>query len=185
VPVSVIDPTAALVVVDLQEGLREVPTVHPLPGVVANSAALAERFRARGLPVVLVTAAGRAPGRTDLARAGGGALPDGFAELMPELGSAPGDVQVVKHRWGAFLGTDLDEVLRGRGVTQVVVTGVATSAGVESTARSAYDLGYDVVLVTDAMSDRDPDAHEGSVRRVFPKLGETGTTAEVLALLAP
>ena len=70
-----------------------------------------------------------------------------------------------------------------RGVTQVVLTGVATSAGVESTARSAYDLGYNVTLVVDAMTDRDADAHRHSVEKIFPRLGETATTDDVLKLL--
>ena len=63
------------------------------------------------------------------------------------------------------------------------MTGIATSAGVESTARSAYDLGYNVVLVTDAMTDRDAEVHRLSVEKVFPRLGKTDTTARVLQLL--
>jgi len=55
---------------------------------------------------------------------------------------------------------------------------------VESTARSAYDLGYNVVLVTDAITDRDADAHRHSVEKIFPRLGETDTTAKVLQLLS-
>ena len=82
---------------------------------------------------------------------------------------------MTKQRWGAFLGTDLDDYLRRRGVTQIVLTGVATSIGVESTARSAYDLGYNVTLVVDAMTDRDADAHRHSVEKIFPRLGETAT----------
>jgi nicotinamidase-related amidase len=84
---------------------------------------------------------------------------------------------------GAFIGTSLDETLRLRGVTQVFLTGVATSLGVESTARSAYDYGYNVVLVVDAMTDRDADAHRHSVEKIFPRLSETATTDDVLKLL--
>ena len=73
--------------------------------------------------------------------------------------------------------------LRQRGVTQVVLTGVATVRGVESTARSAYDLGYNVTLVVDAMTDRDADAHHHSVEKIFPRLGETATTDDVLKRL--
>lgn len=73
--------------------------------------------------------------------------------------------------------------MRQRGVTQVVLAGISTSAGVESTARSAYDLGYNVVLVEDAMTDRDAEVHRLSVERIFPHLGETDTTARVLELL--
>jgi nicotinamidase-related amidase len=84
---------------------------------------------------------------------------------------------------GAFIGTSLDDYLRQCGVTQVFVTGVATSAGVEATARSAYDYGYNVVLVTDAMTDRDADAHRHSIEKIFPRLGETDTTENVLRRL--
>jgi nicotinamidase-related amidase len=77
----------------------------------------------------------------------------------------------------------LDELLRLHGVTQIVLTGVATSIGVESTARSAYDLGYNVTLVVDAMTDRDADAHRHSVEQIFPRLGETAKTDDVLNLL--
>lgn len=68
-------------------------------------------------------------------------------------------------------------------MTQVVLAGIATSIGVESTARAAHEHGYNVVLVTDAMTDRDPDAHEHSIGKIFPRLGETATTSEVLTML--
>ena len=90
---------------------------------------------------------------------------------------------VTKRNWGAFHGTDLDVQLRRRGVTQVVLTGIATSAGVESTARAAHEHGYHVTLVTDAMADRSQEVHAHSVDRIFPRLGETGSTDDVLALL--
>ena len=110
-------------------------------------------------------------------------FPADWTELVPELDRQPTDYLVTKQRVGAFIGTSLDENLRQRGVTQVFLTGVATSAGVESTARSAYDLGYNVVLVVDAMTDRDADAHRHSIERIFPRLGETTETAAVLKLL--
>jgi nicotinamidase-related amidase len=90
---------------------------------------------------------------------------------------------VSKQRVGAFIGTSLHDYLRRRSVTQVFLSGVATSVGVEATARSAYDYGYDVVLVVDAMTDRDADAHRQSVEKVFPRIGETDTTENVLKLL--
>jgi nicotinamidase-related amidase len=62
----------------------------------------------------------------------------------------------------------------------VVLSGVATSVGVESTARAAHELGYNVVLATDAMTDLTPEAHRNSVQHIFPRLGETATTAEIL-----
>jgi nicotinamidase-related amidase len=184
-PLTTLEPTAALVVIDLQKGIVSRPTAHPIEPVVAGTAALARAFRARGLPVALVNATGRAPGRTDAQR-DAPPRPEpaaGWADLVDELAVADDDILVSKQRWGAFVGTPLHDELSRRGVTQVVITGVATSIGVESTARSAYDLGYHVVLVTDAMTDLSADAHDTSVGVVFPRLGETTTTAQVLAAL--
>jgi nicotinamidase-related amidase len=177
-----LDAAAALIVVDLQKGIAGLPTVHPAGEIIRRAAQLARAFREHGLPVVLVNASGRAPGRTD-AGFPKFSFPADWTELVPELEQHPTDHTVTKQRWGAFLGTTLDDYLRQHGVTQVVLTGIATSAGVESTARSAYDLGYNVTLVVDAMTDRDADAHHHSVEKIFPRLGETAKTDDVLKLL--
>ena len=184
--VSTLDPRTALVVIDLQKGLASRPMVHPMSVIVGNSARLAATFRAHGLPVVLVNATGTAPGRTQTPGRGSGQFPPDFAELMPELDAQPSDILVTKQRWGAFTGTSLHDTLQELGVTQVVVTGVATQFGVESTARSAHELGYHVVLAVDAMTSGEggADAHDHTVERIFPRLGETGTTDEVLEVLA-
>ena len=182
-PLAKLDATAALVVIDLQKGIIGLPTVHPAGEIVSRAAQLARAFRSRGLPVVLVHVTASAPGRTD-AGIPNVPRPADWTELAPELEQHPDDHIITKQRWGAFLGTDLDEYLRRRGVTQVFLAGISTSVGVESTARSAYDLGYNVVLVTDAMTDRDADAHHHSVEKIFPRLGETDTTAKVLQLLS-
>jgi len=143
---------------------------------------LAEAFRRHHLPVVLVNATGGSPGRTEHARNFGKFPPD-FADFLPELNQHPEDHIVTKRTWGAFTNTRLDERLKKLGVTQVVVVGVATSIGVESTARHAYENGFHVSLAVDAMTDMNPDAHTNSVSRIFPRLGETGTTAEIINLL--
>lgn len=181
-PITKLDSSAALILIDLQKGVVGLPTVHPVSEIIGRTARLARAFRARGLPVVLVNVTGAAPGRTD-AEPRKLSFPADWTELVPELARHPDDHIVTKQRWGAFLGTGLDDYLRQRGVTQVLLTGVATSIGVESTARSAYDLGYNVVLVVDAMTDRDADAHRHSVEKIFPRLGETGTTESALNLL--
>jgi len=102
---------------------------------------------------------------------------------VPELEAQAGDILLTKQRWGAFVGTKLDEELKARGVTQVVLAGISTSVGVESTARSLYDAGYNVVLALDAMTDRDPEAHRLTVEKIFPRLGETETTENLLGRL--
>ena len=110
-------------------------------------------------------------------------LPAGFTDFLPELDQQPGDIVVTKRTWGAFAHTDLEAQLRARGVTQVVLTGVATGTGVESTARQAYEQGFHLTLATDAMTDPRPEAHEYSLTHVFPRLGETGSTDDVIRLL--
>lgn len=179
---TALDPNTALVV-DLQKGIVGLPCAHPVAGVVARSRALADAFRARGLPVVLVNVTGAAPGRTEQPPRRLDGLPADFAELVPELGRQPDDIAVTKRSWGAFATTDLDARLKALGVTQIVVTGVATATGVEATARQAYELGYNVTLATDAMTDMRAEAHDHSIRNIFPRLGETGTAAGIIALL--
>jgi nicotinamidase-related amidase len=180
--ITAIDPHAALVVIDLQQGIVANPAAHPVPDIVARAAALAAAFRGKSLPVVLVNVAGGAPGRTEQGYRLD-ALPPGWTDLVPELGRQPQDIAITKHTWGAFTGTGLEAKLRDFGVTQIVLAGIATSIGVESTARQAHELGFNVALATDAMTDRSPDAHRNSVERIFPRLGETGTAQEIIALL--
>jgi nicotinamidase-related amidase len=181
-PVTTLDPKTALIVIDLQKGILSYPTVHPIGEVVKHAAALAEAFRRNHLPVVLVTATGGAPGRTEHSRNLSN-LPSDFADLLPEIDRHPQDHTVTKKTWGAFTNTGLDEHLRKLGVTQVVIVGIATSIGVESTARHAYENGFHVTLAVDAMTDMNPDAHTNTISRIFPRLGETGTTREIVDLL--
>ncbi|GEK03199.1 hydrolase [Streptomyces sp. NPDC003388] len=188
--VTALDPRTAFVAIDLQNGIVAMPTgPHAAADVVSRAAGLAAAFRDRGLPVVLVRVsfspdgADAVPGRTER-QARGLAFPEGWDVVVDELSGHPGDIHVTKHNWSAFHGTDLDVQLRRRGITQIVLAGIATSIGVESTARDAYAHGYHVTLATDAMTDGDPAAHAGSVERIFPRLGESGTTAEILELLA-
>ncbi|MEU8503203.1 isochorismatase family protein [Streptomyces brevispora] len=179
---TTLDPKTALVVVDLQKGITALPTVHPIADVIAHATTLADAFRAKDLPVVLVRVTGGAPGRTEAPARSGQPAAD-WADIVPELGPREGDIVVTKQQWGAFYGTDLDLQLRRRGVTQVVVVGVATSIGVESTARSAYEYGYHVTIATDAVTDMSAEAHDNSVERIFPRLGETDTTDAIIKLL--
>ncbi|MCQ9163318.1 MULTISPECIES: cysteine hydrolase family protein [unclassified Arthrobacter] len=184
--VTTLDPRTALIVVDLQNSVAALPTAHPMDPVVQNAADLAAGFRSRGLPVVLVRVDGRAPGRNEQPpRAATGTHSDNATELVAGLNHQPGDHVVVKRTWGSFTNTGLAEHLAGLGVTQVVVAGVATSIGVESTARQAHELGLNVTLAVDAMTDMSADAHNNSLTRIFPRLGETGSTRAILALLAP
>jgi nicotinamidase-related amidase len=183
VTVSALDPRTALVLVDLQKGtIGSTPMAHPTEDVIGHAAELAAAFRQLGLPVVLVNHAGNPAGRTRYGQ-GGSDWPPELTELVPGLGRDPSDLRVTKHSWGAFATTDLDARLRALGVTQVVIAGVATSYGIESTARDAYDRGYHVTIAADAITDPTPEGHRHSLERVFPALGQTVTTAEIIALL--
>ncbi|GKQ53283.1 isochorismatase family protein [Bradyrhizobium sp. Ce-3] len=179
---TTLDPVTALIVVDLQAGLVGAPFIHPFADVVARTGALMTAFRERRLPIALVNVDGTAPGRTERPRLDA-AFPDGWTDLIPELARQASDIVVTKRTWGAFASTDLEKQLRARGVTHVVIAGVATGTGVESTARQAYEAGFNVTLATDAMTDARPHAHAYSIEHVFPRLGETGSTQAIIDLL--
>jgi nicotinamidase-related amidase len=180
--ISVLDAKPALVVIDLQKGIVAMRTAHQIDGVIRNSVALVEAFRRRRLPVVLVNVDGAPSGRAERSFSLS-QMPAGWTELIPQLNRQPTDHVVTKQTRGAFTNTGLEKHLRPLGVTQVIVVGVATSSGVESTARQAHELGFNVALVTDAMTDTDAEAHHNSVVRIFPKMSETGTTQQLLGLL--
>jgi nicotinamidase-related amidase len=181
-PLTALDPKITLIVVDLQKGIINSPFIRPIAGVIERTRALLDAFRQRDLPVVLVNVAGSAPGRTEQPRRYS-TLFEGFADLIPELDRQPTDIVVTKRTWGAFANTDLEAQLKAKGATQVVITGVATGTGVEATARQAYEQGFNVTLAVDAMTDVRPEAHQYSLAQVFPRLGETGATRDVLDLL--
>ncbi|WP_327352314.1 hydrolase [Streptomyces sp. NBC_01304] len=188
-PATTLDPRTALVLIDLQNGILGLPTVTPSADVLGQGARLAEAFRAKGLPVVLVRVGwsqdgGDLPvGRSDAGRMAA-APPAAFSEFPAELGPQDGDIVITKHHWGAFTGTELDLQLRRRGVTQIVLAGIATSIGVESTARSAWELGYHLTLVEDACTDTNAEAQASSLKNIFPRLSEVDTTDRVIELLS-
>jgi nicotinamidase-related amidase len=179
---TTLDLRTALIVVDLQKGIVGLPVIHPIGHVIACARTLADAFRRHRLPVVLVNVDGGAPGRTEQP-ARTIAQPEGWTDLVPELDRQPDDIVVTKRTWGAFANTDLEGQLKARGITQVVIAGVATGTGVESTARQAYEQGFNVTLALDAMTDLRAEAHDYSIKNVFPRLGETGTTRQIVELL--
>lgn len=185
-----LDPaTTALVLIDLQRGIASTATQpHTAAEVIANAAQLASRFRERGALVVLVNV-DPGPGGVltprpiaDVQRPPFTATP-GWTDIVPELDVAVSDVRVTKHQPGAFHATDLDLQLRRRRVDTIVIGGISTNVGVESTARAGYDLGYNFVFVEDAMAARDTDFHTFAVRRYFPTIGRVRSTRDVLDAL--
>ncbi|MCJ0872553.1 hydrolase [Streptomyces sp. AP-93] len=188
-PASSLDPRTALVLIDLQNGILAMPTLTPAAEILKQGTRLTRAFRARELPVVFVRVGWSADGgdlpagRSDAGRLES-APPAAFSEFPSELGVQDGDIVITKRHWGAFTGTELDLQLRRRGVTQIVLAGIATSIGVESTARSAYELGYHLTIVEDATTDTNAEAHANSFKSIFPRLCEVDTTDRVIELLA-
>jgi len=182
-----LNPTkTALVVIDLQKGIVGMPTApHAAETVVSNAAKLAERFRETGGFVVLVHVGPSADGKdalhpitdTPMTRSN---PPEGWDQIVPELGPQDGDHVLRKHQWGAFYGTDLDLQLRRRGITTIVLCGIATHIGVESTARAAYEHGYQQIFVEDATADMSAEAHAFTLENVMSRIGRIRSTEQVL-----
>lgn len=184
--VTALDTNTALILIDLQKAIVQMPVVAPIGEVLANANKLLAAFRQAGLPVVLVTVdpAGFKPGlRSEAPGPARGAYPPEALALTPEIEPVPGDIRITKHSWGAFYNTGLDEALRQRGVTGLVLAGVATSIGIESTARAAHERGYNLTFARDAMTDRVASAEENSLRVIFPRIGEIDTTAAIIWVL--
>ena len=180
--------TTALVLIDLQNGIVGRP-LAPRSGsdVVKTASELAERFRQNGALVVLVNA--------NWAKDRGDALgqpvdrprpvptegfPDGWSDLVDGL-ARPGDLLITKQQWGAFYGTPLDLQLRRRGIRTIVLGGIATNMGVESTARQAWEHAYEVVVVEDAMASVSAEMHAFAIGTILPMISRV-TTAEKIEL---
>ncbi|MGD0831886.1 MAG: hydrolase [Terracidiphilus sp.] len=181
----------AIVVIDLQKGIAGMPggAPHTKPAVIANAARLLAAARAAGAQPVLVHVGGSLDGAdrvhtpTDQSWSRPGSLPPDWSELVPELGQQRSDIVVLKRQWGAFYGTDLDLHLRRRGLTTIILCGIATEFGVESTARDAHERGYEMIFAEDAMTGMTAESHLNSVTRIFPRLGRVRSTDEILAAL--
>ncbi len=181
--------TTALVIIDLQYGLIPLPvTPRTFDEVVKRTALLAEAFRAKGSAVIWV--------RVDLHNfrrlivdqpmldLDGPPLPPESVEIVQEAGKKPQELLITKRFWGAFDTTPLEAELHKRGIETIVLAGISTDIGVETTARSAATLGFNVVVVEDATSARTIEAHHNAINRVFPFLGRVRSAAEVEAALA-
>ncbi|TVV76531.1 hydrolase [Sphingomonas solaris] len=185
-----LDTHCALVLIDLQEGIARRDTApHAAADVVARAAALAKAFRARRLPVILVTVGwaadmADAPCQKHAAAIPAPADPAAFVTIVPELGAEASDIAVRKHQWGAFHGTDLDVQLRRRGITQIVLAGIATNMGVESTARAAWEHGYSILFAEDATSSFSTEMHRFAFEIIFPRLGLVSDSEALIAGLA-
>ena len=186
-----LDPrNTALVLIDLQGGI--LPFAQgPYNGdqVLDASASLARQFRTNGAPVALIRI-GFSDGLPEMLRQPtdqpppiSDSLPEGWWEQPTALEAGPADIQIVKRQWNAFYGTELDLQLRRRGISTVVLGGIATNFGVESTARAGFELGYSMVLAEDAMSAPANEMHAFAISRIFPRLGRVRKSTEILTAL--
>jgi len=178
----------ALVVIDLQKGITSMSTEpYDTKTVISNAVKLANAFRENKMSVFLVHVSfskGTAlQSIADLAMPSRGEMPADWTDIVPELGPAPSDVVITKRQWGAFYGTDLDLRLRRGDVDTIVLAGIATTYGVESTARFAYEYGYQQIFAEDAMSDRSTEAHKSSIEFVLKRIGRVRKTADILQAL--
>ena len=180
----------ALVVIDLQRGIVSMPAApRPAAEVVERVAQIAAALRKAGGTIVFLHVTPSSDGKdglkpiTDAAPAGSRVLPPDWADLVPELEVQPTDLVITKRQWGAFYGTELDLQLRRRGVNTIILCGISTSIGVESTARDAFERGYNQIFVEDAMAARDAAEHAHTVATLFPRIGRVRSTEEVLAAI--
>ena len=186
--VTALDKNTALILIDLQKGVLHSRPIKALNEVLENAAKLVDAFHKAGLPVVLVNVnpakATWMNVRKDAKQQQALPTAEGWLDIVPEIKSQPGDIFITKHTWGAFYETALDEELKKRNVTGIVLGGVSTSIGVEGTARGASERGYNITFAKDAMTDMFDEAHEHSLKYIFPRIGETGETKDVIEMLS-
>ncbi len=185
----IIDPaTTALVLIDLQKGIVAMPTAPYTSGeVIANTNKLLDKFHLHKAPAVIVKVAfnnersdALNPMVDEPLTSSSTALPADWSTIVDEVKFDKNDIFITKHQWGAFYGTELDLQLRRRGIKTIVIGGIATNYGVESTARDGYERGYQMVFAEDAMASRLATDHEFAIKRIFPRIGLVRTTEEIL-----
>lgn len=188
---SLLPAQTALVAIDLQNLVVSFSTQpHKARIVVENTARIASALRAKGGFIVWVRVTFSADGKDRLQPACDQPwtppreMPSNASELASALSVQPSDHIITKRQWGAFYGTDLDLQLRRRKLSTIILTGIATNIGAESTARAALELGYEQIFVEDAMAALSAVQHEHTVTHIFPRMGRVRNTADVLAALA-
>ena len=176
----------ALVLIDLQNSnVNRELAPYSAEQTVGNCVLLAQEMRNRGAMVVYVrvllnelpTPPADAPMRAS------SAPPYDASDLAESAGVDAKDLVVTKRQWGAFYGTELDQQLRRRGIDTIILGGIATNFGVESTARAAFDRSYKLVFAEDAMSSMDAEAHAFTCKHIFPKMGRVRSTRALIDML--
>lgn len=184
--VTSLDKNTALILIDLQHGIVNFPIVKPVAEVLAKVAQLVSAFRKENLPVVVVNVdptksllnGMRKDVKTQFV-----SFPDDWYTIAPEIKTTDADIFITKNAWNAFAHPILDVELKKRGITGIVLAGISTGVGVEGTARAASELGYNITFAIDAMADTNADAHDHSVKRIFPRIGEVDDTDQIIEKL--
>jgi nicotinamidase-related amidase len=182
--------STAIVVIDLQKGIVGLEgSPHASKTVIANCAAILAAARSTGVQPFLVHV-GFSPNGADALRVisdqpmrASGQMPPDWTDLIPELNQQRADIEILKRQWGAFYGTGLELHLRRRNLSTIVLCGIATEFGVESTARDAYERGFEQIFAEDAMTGRSAESHENAVKCIFPRMGRVRSTAEIVDAL--
>jgi len=194
--ITTIDKQTALILIDLQKGLVKTDMGYPMKDVLQKASMLIDVFRSANLPIVIVNInpLGAAWTKARVERPSQGRVMQilekvtmplvGFTDIVPEIIVHPEDILIEKRSWNAFFQTPLEMELRKLGITEIVLAGISTSRAVESTARTANELGYNLIFATDAMIDKVKDAHENSIKNIFPRIGELGTVMEITKKMA-
>ena len=181
--------STALVVIDLQKGITSNPALRPHSSqeVIMNAAKLADAFHKRNMPVFLVHVIGTKETAlkviSDVTFTRPASPSPDWTEFVPELAPTPSDIVITKRQWGAFYGTELDLQLRRRGIDTIVLCGISTDYGVESTARFAYEYGYQQIFVEDAMTSMSDEQHDAAVNFIFKRMGRVRNTSDVVRSL--
>ncbi len=175
--------TTALVAIDLQHAVVSRETApYPPAEVIQKVRTLADKLRGHGVTIVFVHVKIDEVLRLNvdqpMQRPSGG-IPPNASDLIPEIGLQASDVVVLKRQWGAFYGTDLDQQLRRRGIRTIILAGIATNIGVESTARAAFDRGYELIFAEDAMTSISDEAHRFATTQIFPRMGRVRSSKEI------
>jgi nicotinamidase-related amidase len=184
--VTSIDKNTALILIDLQKSVVRLTLASPVQNILENASKLVDAFHMAGLPVVIVNVNPRGAKWTSSRRdAKPPQIPPSpdFLEITPEIKTRSGDIFITKHTWGAFFETGLDDELKKRNITGIVIAGVSTSIGVEGTARQASERGYNITFASDAMTDMVAEAHERSIKYIFPRMGEVDGTEKIIEKL--
>lgn len=185
--ITALDNNTALILIDLQNSNVPLPVSQQVQNVLDNVNQLTAAFRKKGLPIIITNVIpGDAAWTKSRKEAKMPSLPDNndWYQITDKINIAADDIRLTKHTWNAFFETALNDELKKRSVTGIVLAGIATSIGVEGTARAASELGYNITFATDAMTDTQEAAHQRSVQYIFPNIGETGNAEEIVEMIS-